>query len=75
MWEQLAGNPMTVLPRTLLLYCTAMVVYAYQTSTCPPHYGENVKVKPQHIWQAIQAQLRGLGEAVVTNDWCIIYSL
>ena len=32
-------------------------------------------LKSQHICQAIPALLRGLGEAVVTNDWCIIYSL
>ena len=75
LWEQLAGKTMTVLPCTLLLYCTAMVVYVYQTPTFPPHYGENVKLNPQHICQAISALLRGLGEAVVTNDWCIIYSL
>ena len=52
-----------------------MVAYVYQTPTFLPHYGDNVKVKSQHICQAIPAQLRGLGEAVVTNDWCIIYSL
>ena len=60
---------------SLLLYCTAMVAYVYQTPTFPPHYGDNVKVKSQHISQAIPALLRGLGEALVTNDWCIIYSL
>ena len=43
---------MTVLPRSLLLYCTAMFVYVYQTPTFPPHYGDNVKVKSQHICQA-----------------------
>ena len=66
---------MTVLPRNLLLYCTAMVAYVYQTPTFLPHYGDNVKVKSQHICLAIPVLLRGLGEAVVTNDWCIIYSL
>ena len=60
---------------SLLLYCTAMVAYVYQTPTHLPHYGDNVNVKSQHICQAIPALLRGLGEAVVTNDWCIIYSL
>ena len=75
LWGQLAGKPMTVLPRSLLLYCTAMIACVYQTSTFPPHYGDNVKVKPQHICQAILALLRGSGEAVVTNDCCIIYSL
>ena len=59
---------------SLLLYYTAMVAYVYQTPTFPPHYGDKVKVKSQHICQAIPALLRGLGEAVVTNDWCIIYS-
>ena len=63
LWGQLAGKTMTVLPHSLLLYCTAMVAYV------------NVKVKSQHICQAIPAQLRGFGEALVTNDWCIIYSL
>ena len=58
---QLAGKTMTVLPRSLLLYCTAMVAY--------------VNVKSQHICQAIPTVLRGFGEALVTNDWCIIYSL
>ena len=43
--------------------------------TFPPHYGDTVKVESQHICQAIPALLRGLGEAVVTNDWCIIYRL
>ena len=35
------------------------------------------KVQTQHFYQAmdIPVLLRGLGEAVVTNDWCIIYSL
>ena len=60
---------------SLLLYCTAMVAYVYQTPTFPPHYGDNVKVKSQHICQAFPVLLRGLGMAVVTNDWCIIYSL
>ena len=60
---------------SLLFYCTATVAYVYQTPTFLPHYGDNVKVKSQHICQAIPALLRGLGEAVVTNDWCIIYSL
>ena len=75
LWGQLAGKTMTVLPRSLMLYCTAMVAYVYQTYTFPPHYGDNAKVKSQHICQAIPALLRGLGEAVVTNYWCIIYSL
>ena len=52
-----------------------MVAYVYQTPTFLPHYGDNVKVKPQHICQAFPALLRDFGEAVVTNDWCIIYSL
>ena len=68
LWGQLAGKTMTVLPRSLLLYCTAMFAYVYQTST---------KVQTQHFYQAmdIPVLLRGWGEAVVTNDWCIIYSL
>ena len=62
--------------RSLLLYCTAMFVYVYQTTTFPPHYGDNVKVKTQHIYQAmgIPVLLRGWGEVVVTNDLRIIYS-
>ena len=77
LWGQLAGKTMTVLPRSLLLYFTVMFVYVYQTPTFPPHCGGNVKVKTQHIDQAmdIPVLLRGWGEAVVTNDWCIIYSL
>ena len=46
-----------------------------QRPTFPPHYGDNVKVKSQHICLANPALLRSFGEAVVTNDWCIIYSL
>ena len=48
-----------------------MFVYVYQT---PTFY--NVKVKTQHIYQAmdIPVLLRGWGEAVVKNDWRIIYS-
>ena len=75
LWGQLAGKTLTILPRSLLLYCTAMVAYVYQTPTFPPHYRDNVKVKSQHICQAIPALLRGSSEAVVTNDWCIIKSL
>ena len=64
-------------PRSLLLYCTAMFVQVYKTPTFPPHCRDNVKVKTQHIYQAmdIPVLLRGWGEAAVTNDWCIIYSL
>ena len=75
LWGQLACKTMTVLPRSLLLYCTAMVAYVYQTPTFHPQYGDNLKVKSQHICQAIPSLLSGLGEAVVTNDWCIINSL
>ena len=75
LWGKLAGKTMTVLPRTLWIYCTAMAAYVYQTPTFTPHYRDNVKVKSQHICQAIPVLLRCLGEAVVTNDWCIIYSL
>ena len=58
---QPAGKTMTVHPRSLLLYCTAMFVYAYQTTTFPPHCGDNEKVKTQHIYQAmdIPVLLRG----------------
>ena len=34
-WGQLAGKTMTILTRILLLYCTAMVAYIYQTPTFP----------------------------------------
>ena len=50
-------------PPSLLLYCTAMFVYFNRTPTNPPHYGDNVKVKSQHIRQAIPALLKVLGEA------------
>ena len=77
LWGQLAGKIMTVHPRSLLLYCTVMFVYVYQTPSFPPHCGDNVKVKTQHIYQAmdIPVLLRGWDEAVVTNDWRIIYIL
>ena len=75
LWGQLAGKAMTVIPRSLLSYCTAMVAYFYQTHTFPLHYGDNVKVKSQHICQAIPVLLSGLGKAVVTNVLCIINSL
>ena len=76
LWRQLAGKTMTVHPRSLLLYCTAMFVYVYQTPTFPTHCGDNLKVKAQHIYQAmdIPVLLRGCGEEVITNDWRIIYS-
>ena len=76
LWGQLADKTITVHPRSLLLYCTAMFVYVYQATTFPPQCGDNVKVKTQHIYQAmdIPVLLRGWGEAVVTNDWRIIYS-
>ena len=75
LWGKLAGKTTTVYPRSLLLYCTAMFVYVYQTTKFPPHCGDNEKVKTQHIYQAmdIPVLLRGWGEAVVTNDWRIIY--
>ena len=34
-------------------HCTAIFVYVYQTPTFPPHYVDNVKVKWQHVCQAI----------------------
>ena len=34
-WGQLAGKTMTILTRSLLLYCTAMVAYVNQTPTIP----------------------------------------
>ena len=76
LWGQLAGKTMTVHPRSLLLYCTAMFVYIYQTTTFPPHCGDNEKLKTQHIYQAIDIPvlLRGWGEAVVINDWRIIHA-
>ena len=61
-------------PQSVIIL-TAMFVYVYQTPTFPPHYGDNVNVKSQHSCQDISALLRGLDEAVVTNEWCIIYSL
>ena len=45
LWGQLAGKTMAVHPRRLLSYCTAMFVYVYQTTTFPPHCGDNEKVK------------------------------
>ena len=61
-WQNLGSSP-----RSLLLKCTALATDVYQTPTLSPHYGDNVKVKSQHICQVISALLRGLGEAVVTN--------
>ena len=46
---QPACKTMTVLPQSMLSNCTAMVTFVYQTPTLPPHYGDNVKVKSQHI--------------------------
>ena len=50
--------------------------YVYQTATFPLHCRDNVKVKTQDIYQSkdIPVLIRGWGEAVVTNDWRIIYS-
>ena len=64
LWRQLDGKTMTVLPRSLLLYCTVMFVQVYQTPTFSPHCGGNVKVKTQHIYQAmdIPVLLRGWGK-------------
>ena len=58
LWGQLAGKTMTVHPRSLLLYCTAMFVYVYQTTTFPPHCRDNVKVKTQHIYQAMDIPVK-----------------
>ena len=75
LWGQLAGKTMTVHPRSMLLYCTALFVYVYQTPAFHPHFEDNVIVKTQHIYQAmdIPILLRGWGEAVVTNDCRIIH--
>ena len=70
LWGQLAGKTMTFLLRSLLFYCTAIFVLVFQTPTYPPHCGDNVKVKTQHIYLAmdIPVLLWGWVEAVVTND-------
>ena len=54
-----------------------MFVWVYQIPTFPPHCGDNVNVKTQHIYQAMDIPIlfRFLGEEVVTNDRCIIYSI
>ena len=57
------------------MYSLCTLVSVYQTPTFPPQYGDNVKVQSQHICQAIPTLLKGLGEAVVTNDGCTIYSI
>ena len=61
LWGQLAGKTMTVLPRSLLLYCIDMAAYVYQTPIFPPHYGDNVKVKSQHIYEGYPRPVQGLG--------------
>ena len=52
---------MAVLPRSLLLYCTAIVAYVYQTPTFPPHYGDNVKVKITAHLPGYPGPAQGLG--------------
>ena len=57
----------------IILHCH--VCLCLSNHNFPPHCGDNEKVKTQHIYQAmdIPVLLRGWGEAVVTNDWRIIY--
>ena len=62
LWGQLAGKTRTVLPRSMLLYCTAMFVKIYQTPTFPPHCGDNVNVKTSiftRLW--ISSSCSGVG--------------
>ena len=62
LWGQLAGKTMTVHPRSLLLYCTAIFVYVYQTTTCPLHCWDNVKVKnTAHLRLWISPSCSGAG--------------
>ena len=64
-WQIHDSSPRAVCYYTALSWLHA---YFYQIPTFPPHYRNNVKVKSQHICQAMPALLRGLGEAVVTSD-------
>ena len=58
----------------IILHCHVCLCLSNPNN--PPHCGDNVKVKTQHIYQAmdIPVLLRGWGEAVFTNDWRFIYS-
>ena len=62
------SRPKRPRPKCLWPKCPTFV---YQTPTFPPHFGNNIKVKSQNNCQANPALLKGLGEAVVTNEWCI----
>ena len=72
LWGQLAGKTMTVLPCSLFLLHSNVCLglsnpYIFST------LGRQRKSKNTAHYMPIL--LRGLCEAVVTNDWCIIYSL
>ena len=77
LWGQLAGKTRTVfsLQSVITLHCHGCLALSnpYISSALWRQY----KCKKQYIYQAmdIPVLLRGWGEAAVTNDWCIIYSL
>ena len=72
LWGQLAGKPRQFSP--VVCYYTYSIVCLglsnpYISSALWRHR------KSKNTAHDIPILLRGLGEAVVTNDWCIIYSL
>ena len=76
LWGQLAGKTMTVLPAV----CYYSALSCSSRSITPLHFlriveamqSKNTTHLPGHGYPC---PAQGLGEAVVTNDWCIIYSL
>ena len=72
LWGQLAGKTMAVLPRSLFFYCTAMLLGLSNPYIFSALWRQRKSKNTAHYMPILH---RGLGEAVVTNDWCIIYSL
>ena len=75
LWGQLAGKTMTFLPRSLL-QCIILHSNVCLGLSNPYIFSALLRQrKSKNTAHYIPILLRGFGEAMVTNDWCIIYSL
>ena len=73
LWGQLAGKTMTVLPRSLFFKLNSNVCLGLSN----PYISSALwrQRKSKNTAHYIPILLRGFVEAMVTNDWSIIYSL
>ena len=73
----IAGKTMTVLPLQSVIIMHCHVCLCLPNPYLSSALWRQRKVQTRHFYQAmgIPVLFRGWGEAVATNDWCIIYSL